>query len=269
MDLQSKTRSFEFVGHLFLNRHLHHKTLKSERILITYQLNMMGWTASVNLHDNTDFRWSAEVKRLPVVCTSSSPLSLLVSSAAAASSALGSTTCAVDLFSAAPLNCTLFAGSEELKRMAHSKARVTDGKVTYPPGVKEISDKISKEEMVRRLKVSWPFLSPSAVSWDLSGIKHQSIKEYSLWLKMWLPGNKKPFSSSNERPVVWELIFKDAFLRMPFTMLLLPHSSRWLWRPSWTWIKILRKRRSCTWTWLSIWLLISFWNTRTRTCVCW
>lgn len=38
--------------------------------------------------------------------------------------------------------------------MAHSKARVTDGKVTYPPGVKEISDKISKEEMVRRLKVS-------------------------------------------------------------------------------------------------------------------
>lgn len=44
-------------------------------------------------------------------------------------------------------------GSEELERMAHSKARVTDGKVTYPPGVKEISDKISKEEMVRRLKV--------------------------------------------------------------------------------------------------------------------
>lgn len=38
--------------------------------------------------------------------------------------------------------------------MAHSKARATDGKVTYPPGVKEISDKISKEEMVRRLKVS-------------------------------------------------------------------------------------------------------------------
>lgn len=48
----------------------------------------------------------------------------------------------------------LSLGSEELKRMAHSKARVTDGKVTYPPGVKEISDKISKEEMVRRLKVS-------------------------------------------------------------------------------------------------------------------
>ncbi|TMS14267.1 Sister chromatid cohesion protein PDS5-like protein B [Larimichthys crocea] len=45
------------------------------------------------------------------------------------------------------------SGSEELKRMAHSKARVTDGKVTYPPGVKEISDKISKEEMVRRLKM--------------------------------------------------------------------------------------------------------------------
>lgn len=38
--------------------------------------------------------------------------------------------------------------------MAHSKARAADGKVTYPPGVKEISDKISKEEMVRRLKVS-------------------------------------------------------------------------------------------------------------------
>uniref|UniRef100_A0AAR2J178 PDS5 cohesin associated factor B n=1 Tax=Pygocentrus nattereri TaxID=42514 RepID=A0AAR2J178_PYGNA len=29
----------------------------------------------------------------------------------------------------------------------------TDGKITYPPGVKEISDKISKEEMVRRLKM--------------------------------------------------------------------------------------------------------------------
>lgn len=42
--------------------------------------------------------------------------------------------------------------------MAHSKARVTDGKVTYPPGVKEISDKISKEEMVRRLKVSISFI---------------------------------------------------------------------------------------------------------------
>lgn len=38
--------------------------------------------------------------------------------------------------------------------MAHSKARTNDGKITYPPGVKEISDKISKEEMVRRLKVS-------------------------------------------------------------------------------------------------------------------
>ncbi|XP_061658369.1 sister chromatid cohesion protein PDS5 homolog B [Syngnathoides biaculeatus] len=37
--------------------------------------------------------------------------------------------------------------------MAHSKARATDGKVTYPQGVKEISDKISKEEMVRRLKL--------------------------------------------------------------------------------------------------------------------
>ncbi|CAB1458213.1 unnamed protein product [Pleuronectes platessa] len=44
-------------------------------------------------------------------------------------------------------------GSEELKRMAHSKARAAEGKVTYPPGVKEISDKISKEEMVRRLKM--------------------------------------------------------------------------------------------------------------------
>lgn len=60
---------------------------------------------------------------------------------------------------------TLFSlslGSEELKRMAHSKARAADGKVTYPPGVKEISDKISKEEMVRRLKVSvFPILSQS------------------------------------------------------------------------------------------------------------
>ncbi|CAL8281101.1 unnamed protein product, partial [Arctogadus glacialis] len=37
--------------------------------------------------------------------------------------------------------------------MAHSKARAADAKVTYPPGVKEISDKISKEEMVRRLKM--------------------------------------------------------------------------------------------------------------------
>lgn len=37
--------------------------------------------------------------------------------------------------------------------MAHSKTRTNDGKITYPPGVKEISDKISKEEMVRRLKV--------------------------------------------------------------------------------------------------------------------
>uniref|UniRef100_A0A673KG19 Sister chromatid cohesion protein PDS5 homolog B-like n=1 Tax=Sinocyclocheilus rhinocerous TaxID=307959 RepID=A0A673KG19_9TELE len=39
------------------------------------------------------------------------------------------------------------------KPMAHSKNRATDGKITYPPGVKEISDKISKEEMVRRLKM--------------------------------------------------------------------------------------------------------------------
>lgn len=40
--------------------------------------------------------------------------------------------------------------------MAHSKNRATDGKINYPPGVKEISDKISKEEMVRRLKVNTP-----------------------------------------------------------------------------------------------------------------
>lgn len=40
------------------------------------------------------------------------------------------------------------------ENMAHSKTRANDGKITYPPGVKEISDKISKEEMVRRLKVS-------------------------------------------------------------------------------------------------------------------
>ncbi|XP_061103891.1 sister chromatid cohesion protein PDS5 homolog B-like isoform X2 [Conger conger] len=37
--------------------------------------------------------------------------------------------------------------------MAHPRPRVPDGKVTYPPGVKEISDKVSKEEMVRRLKM--------------------------------------------------------------------------------------------------------------------
>ncbi|XP_069495098.1 sister chromatid cohesion protein PDS5 homolog B [Ambystoma mexicanum] len=37
--------------------------------------------------------------------------------------------------------------------MAHSKSKTNDGKITYPPGVKEISDKISKEEMVRRLKM--------------------------------------------------------------------------------------------------------------------
>uniref|UniRef100_A0A667YBA9 PDS5 cohesin associated factor B n=1 Tax=Myripristis murdjan TaxID=586833 RepID=A0A667YBA9_9TELE len=34
-----------------------------------------------------------------------------------------------------------------------AQTRAADGKVTYPPGVKEISDKISKEEMVRRLKM--------------------------------------------------------------------------------------------------------------------
>lgn len=44
--------------------------------------------------------------------------------------------------------------------MAHSKTRTNDGKITYPPGVKEISDKISKEEMVRRLKVSKIGLCP-------------------------------------------------------------------------------------------------------------
>uniref|UniRef100_A0A4W3K619 PDS5 cohesin associated factor B n=1 Tax=Callorhinchus milii TaxID=7868 RepID=A0A4W3K619_CALMI len=37
--------------------------------------------------------------------------------------------------------------------MAPTKPKVIDGKITYPPGVKEISDKISKEEMVRRLKM--------------------------------------------------------------------------------------------------------------------
>uniref|UniRef100_A0A4W5ML85 PDS5 cohesin associated factor B n=1 Tax=Hucho hucho TaxID=62062 RepID=A0A4W5ML85_9TELE len=37
--------------------------------------------------------------------------------------------------------------------MAHSKSRAADGKITYPPGVKEISSNISKEEMVRRLKM--------------------------------------------------------------------------------------------------------------------
>lgn len=47
--------------------------------------------------------------------------------------------------------------------MAHSKNRATDGKITYPPGVKEISDKISKEEMVRRLKVGGNLKSGSDV----------------------------------------------------------------------------------------------------------
>uniref|UniRef100_A0A5F8G8C7 PDS5 cohesin associated factor B n=1 Tax=Monodelphis domestica TaxID=13616 RepID=A0A5F8G8C7_MONDO len=42
---------------------------------------------------------------------------------------------------------------ENISIMAHSKTRANDGKITYPPGVKEISDKISKEEMVRRLKM--------------------------------------------------------------------------------------------------------------------
>ncbi|XP_019353833.1 sister chromatid cohesion protein PDS5 homolog B isoform X4 [Alligator mississippiensis] len=48
------------------------------------------------------------------------------------------------------LQITIFQISEN---MAHSKTRANDGKITYPPGVKEISDKISKEEMVRRLKM--------------------------------------------------------------------------------------------------------------------
>ncbi|ERE75285.1 putative sister chromatid cohesion protein PDS5 isoform 1, partial [Cricetulus griseus] len=44
----------------------------------------------------------------------------------------------------------------DISIMAHSKTRTNDGKITYPPGVKEISDKISKEEMVRRLKnIAW------------------------------------------------------------------------------------------------------------------
>ncbi|OXB59081.1 hypothetical protein ASZ78_006264 [Callipepla squamata] len=47
--------------------------------------------------------------------------------------------------------------------MAHSKTRANDGKITYPPGVKEISDKISKEEMVRRLKVSKHTASDSVI----------------------------------------------------------------------------------------------------------
>ncbi|XP_041730223.2 sister chromatid cohesion protein PDS5 homolog B isoform X1 [Coregonus clupeaformis] len=40
-----------------------------------------------------------------------------------------------------------------MESMANSKGRATDGKITYPTGMKEISDKISKEEMVRRLKM--------------------------------------------------------------------------------------------------------------------
>lgn len=61
--------------------------------------------------------------------------------------------------------------------MAHSKARVTDGKVTYPPGVKEISDKISKEEMVRRLKVSVSFFPT---------VLHVNV----IWLKLNITGIK-------------------------------------------------------------------------------
>lgn len=49
--------------------------------------------------------------------------------------------------------------------MAHSKTRTNDGKITYPPGVKEISDKISKEEMVRRLKVSGHCVLQIAGQW--------------------------------------------------------------------------------------------------------
>ncbi|KAG8524845.1 Sister chromatid cohesion protein PDS5-B [Galemys pyrenaicus] len=45
------------------------------------------------------------------------------------------------------------ARGKNISIMAHSKTRTNDGKITYPPGVKEISDKISKEEMVRRLKM--------------------------------------------------------------------------------------------------------------------
>uniref|UniRef100_UPI00358F06DF sister chromatid cohesion protein PDS5 homolog B n=1 Tax=Myxine glutinosa TaxID=7769 RepID=UPI00358F06DF len=37
--------------------------------------------------------------------------------------------------------------------MAQAKVLPADGKITYPPGVKEITDKISKEEIVRRLKM--------------------------------------------------------------------------------------------------------------------
>lgn len=47
-----------------------------------------------------------------------------------------------------------------------------DGKIAYPPGVKEITDKITTDEMIKRLKVKWPpgslpgrrlcLLSPSA-----------------------------------------------------------------------------------------------------------
>uniref|UniRef100_A0A3B3RQD6 Sister chromatid cohesion protein PDS5 homolog A n=1 Tax=Paramormyrops kingsleyae TaxID=1676925 RepID=A0A3B3RQD6_9TELE len=35
--------------------------------------------------------------------------------------------------------------------MAHQKA--AEGKITYPPGVKEITDKISNDEVVKRLKM--------------------------------------------------------------------------------------------------------------------
>lgn len=56
--------------------------------------------------------------------------------------------------------------------MAHSKTRTNDGKITYPPGVKEISDKISKEEMVRRLKVSKIMFWVICLGWGVTYGNH-------------------------------------------------------------------------------------------------
>lgn len=158
----------------------------------------------------------------------------------------------------------LYSGSEELKRMAHSKARAADGKVTYPPGVKEISDKISKEEMVRRLKVS------HVLSLCLKGI-------CICWLCGWTCLGRRRKAAWYHSVTSLEAQYHFYFIQpsQPLTSCYsisptVPHpSGRWLWRPSWTWTRTLRKRRSCTWTWPSIWPQTSSSNTQTRMCVCW
>lgn len=46
-----------------------------------------------------------------------------------------------------------------------------DGKVVYPPGVKEITDKISNDEVVKRLKVRALYVSTTSTN---LGLFHQS-----------------------------------------------------------------------------------------------